>query len=159
MVGLARADLARDRALDWYHRYLNKPYYVCAPGRLVIYGFIADHMKRNISPCAPAYGPLCLPVSSVRVDEQGRPTIRPPVEGLFAVNRRFWDEFFFARGTGLPPLRAHKPDLVNLIEGDQPANGINPGSIGCNVLDNKAHSRRKSTLAQENLPMPRGPGT
>ena len=38
--------------------------------RVVVYGFIADHMKRNISPCAPAYGPLCLPFSYVGIDEQ-----------------------------------------------------------------------------------------
>jgi len=38
--------------------------------RVVVYGFIADHMKRNISPCAPAYGPLCLPFSYVGIDER-----------------------------------------------------------------------------------------
>jgi hypothetical protein len=68
--------------------------------RLVIYGFIADHMKRNISPCAPAYGPLCLPVSYVGLDGSGTPVLRRPDPSLFAVNRRFWDEFFFAKSVG-----------------------------------------------------------
>ena len=68
--------------------------------RLVVYGFIADHMKRNISPCAPAYGPLCLPVSYVGLDEGGAPVVRRPTADLFAANRRFWDEFFFAKSIG-----------------------------------------------------------
>src|SRR5262249_34854076 len=68
--------------------------------RLVVYGFIADHMKRNISPCAPAYGPLCLPFSYVGLAPDGTPVIRAPDESLFAVNRRFWDDFFFARTIG-----------------------------------------------------------
>jgi hypothetical protein len=68
--------------------------------RVVVYGFIADHMKRNISPCAPAYGPLCLPFSYVGIDERGTPVVRAPDPRLFAVNRRFWDEFFFAKSIG-----------------------------------------------------------
>jgi hypothetical protein len=65
--------------------------------RLVVYGFIADHMKRNISPCAPAYGPLCLPFSYVGLDASGAPVVRRPDTRLFAVNRRFWEDFFFAK--------------------------------------------------------------
>ncbi|HET6896718.1 MAG TPA: hypothetical protein VFK70_00140 [Vicinamibacteria bacterium] len=68
--------------------------------RLVVYGFIADHMKRNISPCAPAYGPLCLPFSYMGTDDGGAVVVRRPDPGLFAVNRRFWDEFFFAKTIG-----------------------------------------------------------
>jgi hypothetical protein len=68
--------------------------------RVVVYGFIADHMKRNISPCAPAYGPLCLPFSYAGIDERGAPVVRPPDARLFAVNRRFWDDFFFAKSIG-----------------------------------------------------------
>ena len=74
--------------------------------RLVVYGFIADHMKRNISPCAPAYGPLCLPVSYAGLDDQGAPLVRRPAGDLFAANRRFWDDFFFAKGIGPRQLRA-----------------------------------------------------
>ena len=68
--------------------------------RVVVYGFIADHMKRNISPCAPAYGPLCLPYSYAGIDERGEPVVRRPDPRLFAVNRRFWDEFFFTKNVG-----------------------------------------------------------
>ena len=68
--------------------------------RVVVYGFIADHMKRNISPCAPAYGPLCLPFSYAGIDAQGATVVRPPDARLFAVNRRFWDDFFFAKTIG-----------------------------------------------------------
>ena len=68
--------------------------------RLVVYGFIADHMKRNVSPCAPAYGPLCLPFSHMGLDEAGAPVIRPPDARLFDVNRRFWEDFFFAKSLG-----------------------------------------------------------
>jgi hypothetical protein len=68
--------------------------------RLVVYGFIADHMKRNVSPCAPAYGPLCLPVSYVGLDEKGAPVVRRPTADLFVANRRFWDDFFFAKSIG-----------------------------------------------------------
>jgi hypothetical protein len=74
--------------------------------KLIVYGFIADHMKRNVSPCAPAYGPLCLPVSHIGIDEHGLPVVRPPDPGLFAVNRRFWDEFFFAKTIGPRQVRA-----------------------------------------------------
>jgi hypothetical protein len=68
--------------------------------RVVVYAFIADHMKRNVSPCAPAYGPLCLPVSYVGMDDRGQPVLRRPDPGLFTLNRRFWDEFFFAKSVG-----------------------------------------------------------
>jgi hypothetical protein len=68
--------------------------------RLIVYGFIADHMKRNVSPCAPAYGPLCLPVSYMGIGTGGAPVLRRPDLGLFAANRRFWDEFFFAKSIG-----------------------------------------------------------
>ena len=68
--------------------------------RVVVYGFIADHMKRNSSPCAPAYGPLCLPFSYVGIDAHGAPVLRPPDPRLFAVNRQFWDDFFFAKSIG-----------------------------------------------------------
>jgi hypothetical protein len=74
--------------------------------RLVVYGFIADHMKRNVSPCAPAYGPLCLPVSYVGLDEKGEPVVRRPTSDLFAANRRFWDDFFFAKRIGPRQLGA-----------------------------------------------------
>jgi len=47
--------------------------------KVVIYGFITDHIRRNLSPCAPSYSPYCLPVSYVDVDEHGASQIRRPV--------------------------------------------------------------------------------
>jgi hypothetical protein len=31
--------------------------------KVVVYGFIQDHLRRNLSPCAPNFVPYCLPVS------------------------------------------------------------------------------------------------
>jgi hypothetical protein len=36
--------------------------------RVVVYGFIQDHLRRNVSPCAPNYVPYCLPVSYLQRD-------------------------------------------------------------------------------------------
>ncbi|MHC4322506.1 MAG: hypothetical protein ACYST3_09565 [Planctomycetota bacterium] len=49
--------------------------------KVVIYGFIKDHLRRNLSPCARNYTPFCLPRASVSFDEQGKPYIKsPPME-------------------------------------------------------------------------------
>jgi hypothetical protein len=83
--------------------------------RLVVYGFIADHMKRNVSPCAPAYGPVCLPFSYVSLDGSDRPVVRSPDPRLFAVNRRFWNEFFFSKRLGAGQvLAAAEAEVVRL---------------------------------------------
>lgn len=66
--------------------------------RIVVYGVIQDHVKRNFSGCAPAYGPACLPCAWVDF-EGGRPFLHPPDGGAYAFNRRFWDTFFFRRGS------------------------------------------------------------
>ncbi len=84
--------------------------------KVVVYGFIADHMKRNLSPCAPAYGPVCLPFSYVGFTPTGAPEIRAPVPGLFDLNRRFWDEFFFTKTTGPRQLAtAAEAEWVRLL--------------------------------------------
>ena len=49
--------------------------------RVVVYGFIDDHLRRNLAPCAPSYAPYCLPVAHVGFAGQGTPTIRPPPSG------------------------------------------------------------------------------
>ena len=63
--------------------------------RVVVYGLIQDHVKRNLSSCAPTYGPACLPVAWVDFDAGGRPFLHPPDREAYAFNRRFWDAFFF----------------------------------------------------------------
>lgn len=67
--------------------------------RIVVYGVIQDHVKRNLSGCAPAYGPACLPCAWVDFDAAGRPFVHPPDRDAYAFNRRFWDTFFFRRGS------------------------------------------------------------
>lgn len=95
--------------------------------RLVVYGFIADHMKRNLSPCAPAYGPLCLPVSYMGLEASGAPVIRYPDPGLFALNRRFWDGFFFAKSVGpRQVVTAAEAELARLTRTPRPEASDDP---------------------------------
>jgi hypothetical protein len=63
--------------------------------RVVVYGVIQDHVKRNLSACAPTYGPACLPTAWVDFDDAGQPFLHPPDPDAYAFNRRFWDAFFF----------------------------------------------------------------
>lgn len=46
--------------------------------KVVVYGFMDDHLRRNISPCAPSYAPYCLGVSHIAFDDQKRPFRSPP---------------------------------------------------------------------------------
>jgi hypothetical protein len=68
--------------------------------RAVVYGFMADHLKRNLLACAPAYGPLCLPFAHVTFGADGQPRLAPPDPSLFEPNRRFWRSFFFTKSVG-----------------------------------------------------------
>jgi hypothetical protein len=67
--------------------------------RVVVYGVIQDHVKRNLSGCAPTYGPACLPCAWVDFDPSDQPFLHPPDRDAYAFNRRFWDVFFFHRGS------------------------------------------------------------
>jgi hypothetical protein len=62
--------------------------------RVIVYGFTDDHLRRNLSPCAPSYAPFCAPVAHVAFGPHGAPTIHPPRQELFsaAANRQFYDE-------------------------------------------------------------------
>jgi hypothetical protein len=68
--------------------------------RAIVYGFMADHLKRNLMACAPAYGPLCLPFAHVAFGEDGQPFLARPDTSLFEPNRRFWRSFFFTKSVG-----------------------------------------------------------
>jgi hypothetical protein len=46
--------------------------------KLIVYPFSADHLLRNVLPCARSYYPFCLDISHVVWDESGRPKIAPP---------------------------------------------------------------------------------
>jgi len=74
--------------------------------RAVVYGFMADHLKRNLMACAPAYGPLCLPFAHVTLGEDGPPRLALPDPSLFEPNRRFWQSFFFTKSLGPRQLLA-----------------------------------------------------
>jgi pimeloyl-ACP methyl ester carboxylesterase len=65
--------------------------------RVVVYGFISDHLNRNLSPCAPTFASLCLPNAHVDYEE-GVPRVVPAWGGEFELNEAF------ARATevGLP---------------------------------------------------------
>ena len=39
---------------------------------LIIYGFLDDHLRRNVTPCAPSDAPLCLHVSTVKRSSDGQ---------------------------------------------------------------------------------------
>jgi hypothetical protein len=62
--------------------------------RVIVYGFIDDHLRRNLSPCAPSYAPFCAPVAHVAFATNGTPTIRPPEWEYFSpeLNRKFYEE-------------------------------------------------------------------
>jgi hypothetical protein len=64
--------------------------------RVVLYAFIHDHMRRNLSPCAPSSVPICLPVPHVVVDAAG-PHIEEANMRLFALHRAFAESFFQGR--------------------------------------------------------------
>ncbi len=61
--------------------------------KVVVYGFIRDHLRRNLSPCAPNYVPFCLPVSYLK-RENDWIILQPPHMEYFAPedNRAFMAE-------------------------------------------------------------------
>jgi hypothetical protein len=83
--------------------------------RAVVYGFMPDHLKRNLMTCAPAYGPLCLPFAHVRFGTDGQPLLALPDPSLFEPNRQFWRSFFFTKSVGpAQVLAAAKVDWTRL---------------------------------------------
>lgn len=71
--------------------------------RLVIYGFIDDHLRRNVMPCAPSVFPFCLDVSHVGFEPAA---IEPPTSnGVARFNRRL-------QGVGLLDWLPHGLDVA-----------------------------------------------
>src|SRR2546423_1116202 len=58
---------------------------------LIIYGFIDEHLRRNVTPCAPSFAPLCLYVPTVRRNNGGAFYI---VDQVARDNVTATDEFF-----------------------------------------------------------------
>lgn len=95
--------------------------------RVVIYGFIDDHLERNLRPCAPNFGPACLPCPSVAFDADDRPFIRRPHAELFDLNRRFWLAFFGGQGSTLRrALLVAEADLESLAVAREAARAQDP---------------------------------
>jgi hypothetical protein len=46
--------------------------------RIIVYGIIEDHIRRNLSPCGPTDSPFCRAVSFVAFDVDGKPYIHLP---------------------------------------------------------------------------------
>jgi hypothetical protein len=67
--------------------------------KVVVYGFIQDHLRRNVSPCAPNTVPYCLPVSYL--ERQGDwVVLQPPHMEYFSPE----DNRAFATEVALRPL-------------------------------------------------------
>jgi hypothetical protein len=60
--------------------------------KLIVYGFMDQHLWRNIAPCAPAYGPFCIYAPTVRKDANGAFFIEDEVPtNNVDVSQRFFD--------------------------------------------------------------------
>ena len=61
--------------------------------KVIIYGFISDHIQRNLKACAPSISPFCRYVSYVDFDKQDVPYIHPP-KGQYSKNfiKRFHED-------------------------------------------------------------------
>jgi hypothetical protein len=72
VANLAMASYGTTQSLQLLERNLElRP-------RLVVYGIIAHHFERNVSPCAPSYYVFCLDVSHVAWSDDDKPYIAPP---------------------------------------------------------------------------------
>lgn len=71
--------------------------------RIIIYGFIEDHLRRNLSPCAPNYSPYCVPVPYIAFDGSKAPYIHEPQDTGFSmdIERRFYGDNFMKTGFDL----------------------------------------------------------
>jgi len=87
--------------------------------RVVVYGFIADHARRNLSPCAPSGAPYCLPVSSLAFPADGAVLIRPPDMSHFSpeMNWRYYREILTADKVGFNDiLWRMRIDVFRVVE-------------------------------------------
>ncbi|MCH2172637.1 hypothetical protein MK489_17820 [Myxococcota bacterium] len=50
--------------------------------RIVVYGLIADHLRRNLDPCAPSFQAPCLPVPHVTFSDDQQPQLVKPNEEI-----------------------------------------------------------------------------
>jgi len=85
--------------------------------RVVVYGFIADHVRRSLVPCAPSLSPLCRTVAFVDFDELDRPFISYP-ERSSAEYYDYLDDVILAHEFAFSDIYwAIRRDLLN-VTGD-----------------------------------------
>jgi hypothetical protein len=104
--------------------------------RVVVYGFIDDHLRRNLSPCAPSYAPFCAPVAHVTFAGNGTPAIQPPPWSLFSaeLNRRFHEEITMTdRFSMRDVLWRARVDLLRVRESRAVAFSDNPAKRTASV--------------------------
>ena len=73
--------------------------------KVVVYGFIPDHLRRNVAPCAPNYVPLCAPVAYLQRDGD-QVVLQPPHMEIFSPedNQAFIAEVAMRNPAGLGAL-------------------------------------------------------
>lgn len=73
--------------------------------KVVVYGFIPDHLRRNVAPCAPNYVPLCAPVAYLQ-REGDQVVLKPPHMEIFSPeeNQAFITEVAMRDPRGLGAL-------------------------------------------------------
>lgn len=99
---------------------------------IVIYGFIADHLRRNLSPCAPSYSPYCLPVAFVGFDAEGQPFLEPPRMDYFTPeqNQGFYEQVLMRERFGWRDvLWRMRVDLFRLQESSRIAYESDPAKM------------------------------
>lgn len=74
--------------------------------KVVIYGFIPDHPRRNLSPCALNNSPFCRAVSFVDFNKHKEPYIHLPRFELFdpKLFNKFEDEVLYSGGVGFKDI-------------------------------------------------------
>lgn len=61
--------------------------------KVIVYGFISDHIRRNLSTCAPNYAPICLSPAYIDFDEKKLPYIHSPIDAhSVEKNRLFYND-------------------------------------------------------------------
>jgi hypothetical protein len=94
---------------------LEKYKYLCP--KIVIYGFIEEHMRRMLLPCAPCDLPFCRPNPFVNFNPD--PYIQEPIAYLPGIYFRYLTEVMAPHKFGLIDIYwALKRDLMYLIKND-----------------------------------------
>ncbi len=71
--------------------------------KVIVYGFIDDHLARNIRPTAASICPYIRPVPFVDFDEQGSPKIHPPI-GDTSLHDQYLHDIVFDHTFGLKDI-------------------------------------------------------